>query len=1155
MRTCFAVSLLPALSSAVAAGLDLDPGGTSFGYPMRKAVEPVGENAIENGSFERKAPGRRPPGWFCGFHVYAGKLDKLRGTTIHERVARQVTMMRRRGDAYHGDHFVRLHIPGAAWRKGDLNFSARVQRDVDLPEPYGRVAVQFAYRMTAGPPAPGRGHIMVHFLDEDNQPTEHWKQWKLQPTGEWTLRSLPLRLAKGTSRLRLTLYLDGAGVADYDAVAVYPLAEEEEPVSVRCVPMSFLDGVYALSSNDPSLIQFGVKSQLDANKIHDPRLWLELPREVRILDAADVMRSMEIREKGRRYQAGFRLASLKGMSGEHHSDRGGYVLLITTAAKPGAELGELSFWMEYALEKGAERITTARASLKLEVLPSIHAPAPTIFEIGAMLRRQTRAVAKPKAVSAYADFVKRCGINLVPGGGTSAVGRACVDRGLRVFYEGGVVNAFMYGWRTLPKDVGFILADGSVMRRGICPTVIYRRLPFYQENIYEGIIHKQVAVEKTAHGFNVNWEPYMFFEKGCFCDKCKREFIENSGMPAEEVDKLWPLDLLKRHRQRWRKFFAWQHGMVAKTLDADARKAGAEVGVKGCYIPEVTPTVFLPENAADRHTVHTDPKQYAFELAEYASWGGYWSFDYLMPDMHPAPGSRLGLKAYVEAFRTWIETHAPKAERPKLHWLYHAYQGGRRVTFPEAITFDALACFVLGMDGAWAYVFPKGYDNRYWAALAAAARQTARWEPYVLGGERVDAVEAAALTPLPEVERGPLLHAAAFRRKGRLLAAVGNFWMNGECFFRLKIKGLPPGRYALLPDTPEAAPPPTWTASQLAGEGALMHVGAMRWVFFEARPADGPPGAAAARDAEMRGIMEERKPRILAAYEQDLRRLASLTPQTAEAGDVEVEAMKVGALAAAAEDVTGDGVPEIVFRRPGETLAVDVARGGRVVQWKMSGVDLAFSEGHGLAMDALWLPGYMTSDPVDVESLEKRGNAIVLTTEFKLPKKAKEAAGLLLRREVIVPVEKEPWRVSTTILNPTDEAKTFSFRYANMPRFLTLPEGGEGYAVLTAPGGDQIRYTRKFMKEAFRMADKDREADLDTYRMDAVHEIAGPDVTFGASWTKLEVKASVPAEDLYKIVFWDSGAQKCATAEWVFRKVKLGPGEEWGVTMHWRARP
>ena len=93
------------------------------------------------------------------------------------------------------------------------------------------------------------------------------------------------------------------------------------------------------------------------------------------------------------------------------------------------------------------------------------------------------------------------------------------------------------------------------------------------------------------------------------------------------------------------------------------------------------------------------------------------------------------------------------------------------------------------------------------------------------------------------------------------------------------------------------------------------------------------------------------------------------------------------------------------------------------------------------------------------------------------------------------------------------------------------------------------------MKEAFRMADKDREADLDTYRMDAVHEIAEPAVTFGASWTKVKVEASVPAEALYKIVFWDSGAQKCATAEWVFRKVKLGPGEEWSVTMQWRAQP
>ncbi|MCK5806341.1 MAG: hypothetical protein KAI66_26150, partial [Lentisphaeria bacterium] len=204
------------------------------------------------------------------------------------------------------------------------------------------------------------------------------------------------------------------------------------------------------------------------------------------------------------------------------------------------------------------------------------------------------------------------------------------------------------------------------------------------------------------------------------------------------------------------------------------------------------------------------------------------------------------------------------------------------VTEPEAITFETLCFFFAGYEGSFVYTFPRGYDNRYWQAIANANQFVATYEDIVLDRKEFTDFSVSCETPTPgEVavksayfpNAAPLriIQSVGFQRGDTRLLAVGNFWQRGECFFRLKVK-LPEGAYVLRqPDrnllfsNPSGAS--SWRASELAS-GALLHVGALRWACFTVEPADADTEAEALSQAEIRSCMSERMPAIQTAFER-----------------------------------------------------------------------------------------------------------------------------------------------------------------------------------------------------------------------------------------------------------------------------------------------
>ena len=1164
-RTPLAVLACATALSVQAAGVQLDPGGTAFPYPAGRAVQAAGRNLAPDPSFENSG-GKTPDGWSFGFHVHVPQFDEAKGKETRERVAPAAEMSVAANRARTGRHSVYLHLPGKVWRENDLLCTTRLSGSIPLTEDYPELAVQFAYKLQLEAPAPGNGRVMITCVDEKGVGLGQPRSVNLPAAADWTQRRVIIKPEKGARRLAIALILDRCGTAEYDDLAIFPTTpSDDKGLSIRCVPMQFLDGAFALSEGDASLICFGCKCVEKDLKTRDAHILISVPEGVRFTawhGALTLEKTQHVQEGvERRSLFDFSCASLQDLfAGAEHDEKATLGLLIQHDLKAGAVVPPMRYWLEYSPGVNQPPVVTPATSLELKVLPPVRGRAPKDLELGVMLRRPSRNLGEGPQVTPYAEFIRRTGVNLIAAGAGYGVALQAHDMGLRAFSEGGLFNG--YGLNgTHPKEVAFIRTDGEPAPRAICPAVVYRRDPYYVKNVYEAVIHRQIVVDKSADAFSTNWEPYMFFDKGCFCARCKREFIAFSKLPAEEVDKLWPLGIIKDRRAEWLRFSSWQHGRVIVTLDQDCKRAGQERGIAGAFIPQVTPVIFYPENKENTHTLLTDPAAYVNELSEYASWGGYWRFDYLAPETHPGVAGRLNLIKCVGDFRAWIDAHCPDGKRPKLHWLFHSYQRPRSVTFPEALTFDAVACYVLGMDAAWAYVFPVGYDSRYWQALSSAADTAAQFEPYLHDGRRLNRHALETVTPSPKAPAGDLLRSWEFERDGRRLFAIGNFWMDSESFFRIKPLDLDPAARYVVVEPREARyfESPSgrayWTGAELAG-GVVAHVGAMRWAFIEVRPADDAAPGVALTKRMIQSAVQERAPRIQAACDAAMREINAMARAAdGDKGDYSaVKPVASGDLRTELKDINGDGQPELLFTRPKEELALELSQGGRVLSWKIDGFDVVHAEGlHAFAADAFMVPAAFVTGPVQITDLTATDAGIRMRMERVLPANTRGGmAGVKVRREVLVPKTPGQLRIATTIQNTTENGVTFNFRYAGMPALLMPPKDKEGRADLTGPTG-AIRYTRNFLKTAFRMAGATKEPKLEAFGMDKTLTIASPNVRFSGTWTPVQIEASVPAEQLYSIVFWDSGAQKCPTTEWVFREVALNPGESWATSMTFRS--
>lgn len=348
----------------------------------------------------------------------------------------------------------------------------------------------------------------------------------------------------------------------------------------------------------------------------------------------------------------------------------------------------------------------------------------------------------------------------------------------------------------------------------------------------------------------------MYDGRGCFCDRCKAEFSAYSKLPVADVATIWPKTVVTAQPDLYRKFRSWQHGKLMATIEQSVVAAGEEAEHEAHFIPEVHYGLLTESWPKWGHFGEYAAVDYLDQLPLINAWAPYNWFIFGRGPYEYLRGQHLSCHVTATEVQDFVAGRLPPEKRTRLiAFPYGTYEGA---TPPEAIAFEMLTYFFDRYHGAFVYLYPGGYDARYWRALAEMNRQMGLVEDYVVDGVPAQEHRLTPVTKLPRPdprylkECGPvdqperwkdisLLQSWEFKRGNNRLFAVGNFWEESPCFYRLTPRDLKPGtRYVLC--EPAANRVYTnrqgsvaLTAADLSA-GLLLHTGALRYSTYVLEP-------------------------------------------------------------------------------------------------------------------------------------------------------------------------------------------------------------------------------------------------------------------------------------------------------------------------------
>ena len=986
------------------------------------------------------------------------------------------------------------------------------------------------------------------------------------PSG-WETRTFDFMAPAGTAAISFSLALYGIGEVCLDDVEMVPVASAPG-VTGKLFPAGMLDRIFALAPGQPGSMAFVLKNEPDV-KIESLHLRLTLPKGFRVLDVGNTMRLIS----GKTEQDGSTTFLIDITSFRNTIQKDRYntwnipAVLVETDLKPGETLYPAS----YQFFCGDYR--SVPESFRLQVLEPVKAAAPRRFRSAGMIANDWNY--EKDGVAPLAAFYRDSGFNCVHGG-NGALGKALkklgIERYTQPYYS---CNGYQIGREKKPENAVFRLVDGQPYVRSsafqdICPTEVYRKGEYFRKYVIP-MYEKILVDDDAAEHIMPNWELHMFDFKGCFCSRCRDEFIEYAAgrLKPEEIRAKWPGKIIAAFRDEWIRFRSMQHARILETLENTVNHIGKKAGKESHFIPEIAWSSMIDYSRGDYGQY--DVVDYMGKLPWLEPWGPYIFHSASQPYEY-FPGIHLITYLAGRDIQDFVTAHLDKgACRPKLIAFPHGSQLEDWFTEPEAIGFEFLCFFLNGWDGAFAYRFPRGYDQRYWRAAASANNDIATHENFVYDGSEVSArVEAVPETPLPKpffpvfwneggnfmqkikgLDKASILQWKAFEHQGRFLIAVGNFWQKGENFCKVKFAGIAPdvSYEAALNGVSMGR----FSGKQLA-DGILAHVGALRWSFITLTPS----GAEAAQGAvltqeRLRTEMERRLPSIQVAMKWE-RDYAEKVRSSAEAENPHNDFSMVYPISnsgAALKAVREDGRDYLEITAAHYRALIDPAHGGRIAEWTAAGIPLTGQDRKlnlSMAVDAVWWPakaaGQITSG-YRITGMRAASGGVEVTLERTVGKHdSLPLAGLKIRKTYLFTADAVT--VSTCLSNPTDHAVEFSFRYHNLPAFLSSKGTRSGNARF----GDGQTFTRDLIHKLYHFAAPD--PDLESSRMDKKLRTASSEVTFSAPWSDVRITAEVPPDQLQCFVFWDSGKQQFSTFEPIFRKVNLSPGRSVTYSLKWR---
>ena len=753
--------LLAALPAAA-----LDAGGVSLALDAVPAADggrpAAGENLIQSGGFEEETidfTGGRLNGWGGAQQVHVNirsDAERLEVEAQREALKAAVKRFRTRDNPHSGDWCAALVSPPEIQEMRDADgkppVSNRIQYVVDAPNSDAsrkyRLSLFLRGRFAEAPGAKSFS-VLIQFWGGDRKETRDTLHETFQTLPvQWERREVEFSAPPGTTRMRINLALYGLGEVYIDDVRL-----EEVPLAAgftaRLMPYALLDKTFHIGEGMPGGLTFALLNDAGAAPAK-PRLMVRVPAGFEALASNDE----DVPLVGRRpVPSGGTLCELdlerKRTAIVRQTGLAVGVMwnVAVLVVRPVLEASETRHPLTYWVEDGDYR--SPAESVDLVVIPPFAGDRPKIFRSAGILGRDFAFTGDGDAAAMTAFYVN-AGFNSIHGHFPPAMRRALKTAGVeRYAHPYFLRDGYRIGQAPKPPEARFRLVDGAAwiqLHEMICPTEVYREGAYYRDHVVPMIA--KLLVDEDFDHIMPNWEPYIADFKGCFCDRCREEFVRyaDGRVAAADIRAAWPANVIANFRDEWVRFRAWQHGRLAAQIEKTINELGRRAGKTSHFIPSITSELLNPRVNAAR--AQYAASEFLDDLPWIEPWGPYIYHRLSQPHEY-LPGLHLLVWHQAEDVKRHVAAAAKRP--PKLIAFPHSYQSSDWVTEPEALAFNFLCFFLNGWEGAFAYYFPRGYDHRHWREIARANTLIARHEDFVSAARDVTAdVSIAPATPLPK---------------------------------------------------------------------------------------------------------------------------------------------------------------------------------------------------------------------------------------------------------------------------------------------------------------------------------------------------------------------------------------------------------------------
>ncbi len=946
-------------------------------------------------------------------------------------------------------------------------------------------------------------------------------------SADWVRNSIELNIPENTGAVNFIFRIDGVGSLQFRNVSLVR-SQANNSFSITLNPHGILGGDYVISQNQPALMAFALRN-LDGLALKDPELVLTLPPVVKLEDICGDFASFRHDAAKNEYRIKLKPEIIK-MLNQSKTPVQRFGLVLSTAAAPGQTASGLC-----RLEDSGKVVSNLE-NITFGFIPEIKTAKPKRYYDGMHVAGPYFTFGE-KGSGLMAGFISDTGSRwVIAGRGEADVWRRNgLDVVLKELYW--LANGYRAGLPNRPEQDRFItwsgMQDKYPFNEGTCPAAVYEKRPYFMNQTMD-------YFKKNLTGFDgvwANWEPYRYAGNGCFCDHCRDGFAKFIGVPVDDLKKDWPDELRRgrKYHEKGIRFRSLEHAKMVKTINEsiiDITGGDKSLGfIPGISIFEISEGWRKRDNGQE-----VCANDYATSLRWLDPWGPYPRWFSERPFVYKKALNLYTFCASRSASAQFKRDY-PADQRPKLMAFPNGYQGYMQISTPEGIAIDLDCFFFNGFDGSIIYYFPRGFDNRYYKAFAEHVGKTVRYEDFVFDGKRQD--EQVSLVPdslfaapcagidrnLNDINVSPLQH-VAYELNGKWIVPVFNFWEKAECFFTLKLSGLPPAeKYHLVADGQQfASARGYYTGAELAA-GVPLHAGAVRCVVYELIP-----GAAQGESwtpERLVNLRKKRLPQLQKAKQEDDNYEKRFSVKTSKITDI----------ANAGITAKADNANNQLIISAGENSMVLNTRVMSLSKWTTAkGIVVQPIDNRGFGSAEFWTP-QIRPEGFSVTNQEKIDGGIRIKAELRLTEQQSPLLrDLIIRQTFDITDQCRQVAVTTELENDTGDEYPLTYNFGM--RYHSMPALGEGTIQLGS-----ISFKRNFQHEMFSFGNKDFEtiAGRVFEITNPPRPVNSPQVRFVTDKFSANLQCE-PEKQLAGFCLWDSSRQLTTSFEPCFLKNSLENG-------------